>query len=58
MESATVADKRLSMPPSNAKERDAGKTAATKSNDIGGRLGTGRVCGMPPKREPIVATGM
>ena len=57
MESATTAESRLSMPPSSAKETALGSSAASRSRVISGRPGKGKVCGMPPKREPMVSTG-
>ena len=57
MESATTADSRLSIQPSSAKERAAGRTSTTLAVEKAGSCGSGRVCGMPPKRVPMVSTG-
>ena len=58
MPSATLADSRLSTPPSRVKdERRRQHFENQVAYEIGGRRGTGKPCGMPPNRLPIVSTG-
>ena len=56
MPSATVAESSDSMEPSSANETAAGIISTTLAAVSSGSAGAGRLCGMPPKREPMVAT--
>ena len=57
MLSATLADNRLSTPPSKVKDRATGRSRTISSAETGGSAGAGRPCGSSPKRLPIVSTG-
>ena len=56
MPSATTADRRDSIAPSNVNEMASGKTAIIFANVTSGMLGKGNVRGIPPNRLPIVST--
>ncbi len=55
--SATLADNRLSIPPSSVKARADGSTFQARPGANTGRTGAGRLPGMPPNRVPMVSTG-
>jgi hypothetical protein len=57
MPSATTADSKDSMAPSNAKAMASGSTARAFSSENDGHAGQGNSRGMPPKRVPMVSTG-
>ena len=57
MLSATTADSRLSMEPSSAKDKAAGRTAVSLSSESGGKCGAGKAFGIPPNRVPTVSIG-
>ncbi len=57
MPSATLAESRLSIPPSRVKDSAAGSTWSTRCSDTVGALGIGRPCGMAPNRLATVSTG-
>ncbi len=57
MLSATTAESRLSIPPSNANDSAAGNTAAIFASERSGSAGIGSARGIPPNRDPIVSTG-
>ncbi len=57
MPSATLADSRLSTPPSRVKDAAEGSTLSSSARSTCGSRGVGRVWGMPPKRVPIVSIG-
>ena len=46
------------MQPSSAKDSAAGSTSVTFAQESAGTCGSGSDCGMPPKRVPMVSTGM
>src|ERR1700730_3733752 len=57
MPSATLAESKLSTPPSSVKENAAGKISKRSDSVIDGKRGAGKPCGMPPKWLPIVSMG-
>src|ERR1700676_204459 len=57
MPSATTADSKDSIAPSNANAMASGRTACALANENNGHAGEGNCRGMPPKRVPMVSTG-
>src|SRR3984957_10061339 len=57
MPSATLAESRLSTPPSSVKDKAAGRTSSSRDNVTSGNFGASRPCGTSPKWLPMVSIG-
>src|SRR5580704_2419915 len=57
MPSATLAESRLSTPPSSVKDKAAGRISSRRDDVIGGNCGASKPCGISPKWLPMVSMG-